>query len=96
MNHQDSEQGQQVSEVLQLEPEVLPELEQVQEQVLQLEQGLAALRFEAAQAEELVEALVQGLGLELAQESAQEQVPEPEGYLAQVIQLDLVRRKVRG
>ena len=90
MNHQDSEQGQQVSEVLQRELEVLPELEQVQEQVLQLEQGLAALRFEAAQAEELVQVLLQGV------EQGQERVPEPREQLAQVIQLDSVRRKVRG
>ena len=90
MNHQDSEQGQQVSEVLQQELEVLPELEQVQEQVLQLEQGLAALRFEAAQAEELVQVLLQGV------EQGQERVPEPREQLAQVIQLDSVRRKVRG
>jgi len=90
VNHQDSEQGQQVSEVLQRELEVLPELEQVQEQVLQLEQGLAALRFEAAQAEELVQVLLQGV------EQGQERVPEPREQLAQVIQLDSVRRKVRG
>ena len=90
MNHQDSEQGQQVSEVLQQELEVLPELEQVQEQVLQLEQGLAALRFEAAQAEELVQVLLQGV------EQGQERVLEPQEHLAQVIQLDSVRRKVRG
>ena len=90
MNHQDSEQGQQVSEVLQQELEVLPELERVQEQVLQLEQGLAALRFEAAQAEELVQVLLQGV------EQGQEQAPEPQEHLAQVIQLDSVRRKVRG
>ena len=88
MNHQDSEQGQPAQEQVQQELEVLPDLEQVQEQVLQLEQGLAALRFEAAQAEELVEALVQGLG--------QEQVPEPEEHLAEVIQLDSVRLKARG
>jgi hypothetical protein len=90
VNHQDSEQGQQVSEVLQQELEVLPELEQVQEQVLQLEQGLAALRFEAAQAEELVQVLLQGV------EQGQERVLEPQEHLAQVIQLDSVRRKVRG
>ena len=81
MNHQDWEQGQ---------PEVLPDLVQVQEQVLQLEQGLAALRFEAAQAEELVQVLLQGV------QQGQEQVPEPLEHLAQVIQLDSVRRKVRG
>ena len=90
MNHQDLEQGQQGPEVLQLEPEVLPDLEQVQEQVLQLEQGLAALRFEAAQAEELVQVLLQGV------QQGQEQAPEPLEHLAEVIQLDSVRRKVRG
>lgn len=90
MNHQDSEQGQQVSEVLQQELEVLPELERVQEQVLQLEQGLAALRFEAAQAEELVQVLLQGV------EQGQEQAPGQQEHLAEVIQLDSVRRKVRG
>ena len=90
MNHQDWEQGQQGSEVLPLEPEVLPDLVRVQEQVLQLEQGLAALRFEAAQAEELVQVLLQGV------EQGREQAPEAQEQLAQVIQLDSVRRQVRG
>ena len=75
MSHQDSEQGQQ-------EPEVLPELEKVQEQVQVLEQGVQALRMEMAQAEEMVQVLVQGL--------------EPEEHLAEVIELASVRRKVRG
>ena len=90
MNHQDWEQGQQGSEVLPLEPEVLPDLVRVQEQVLQLEQGLAALRFEAAQAEELVQVLLQGVV------QVQEQAPEPREHLAEVIELALVQRKVRG
>ena len=81
MDHQDWEQGQ---------PEVLPDLEQVQEQVLQVEQGLAALRFEAARAEELVQVLLQGV------QQGQEQAPEPLEHLAEVIQLDSVRRKARG
>ena len=90
MDHQDWEQGQQESEVLQQGLEVLPDLEQVQEQVLQLEQGLAALRFEAAQAEELVQVLLQGV------QQGQEQAPEQQEHLAEVIQLDSVRLKVRG
>ena len=81
MDHQDWEQGQ---------PGVLPDLEQVQEQVLQVEQGLAALRFEAAQAEELVQVLLQGV------QQGQEQAPKPLEHLAEVIQLDSVRRRVRG
>ena len=90
MNHQDWEQGQQGSEVLPLEPEVLPDLVQVQEQVLLLEQGLAALRFEAAQAEELVQVLLRGV------EQGQEQALEPQEHLAEVIELASVRRQVRG
>lgn len=90
MNHQDWEQGQQGSEVLPLEPEVLPDLVQVQEQVLLLEQGLAALRFEAAQAEELVQVLLQGV------EQGREQAPEALEHLAEVIELASVRRQVRG